>query len=134
MKLLFIIQLTLRCTQLRETGQVAFFRSALLGKRLIPSSSLSRWMAKLWNAIIAPRVQEAILSRASMNRQPGAGQTASKKHPSQGQQAVVRAALSILLNKAVLHGCPLPRAGMWGCAGTDTFTLSLSLTVWNLFL
>ncbi|XP_052029231.1 cortactin-binding protein 2 isoform X2 [Apodemus sylvaticus] len=69
-----------------------------------------KWMSKLWNAIIAPRVQEAILSRASMNKQPGAGQTASKKHPSQGQQAVVRAALSILLNKAVLHGCPLPRA------------------------
>ncbi|MEJ1280886.1 cortactin binding protein 2 [Cricetulus griseus] len=69
-----------------------------------------KWMSKLWNAVIAPRVQEAILSRASMNRQPGVGQTASKKHPSQGQQAVVKAALSILLNKAVLHGCPLPRA------------------------
>ncbi|GAB1290581.1 Cortactin-binding protein 2 [Apodemus speciosus] len=51
-----------------------------------------KWMAKLWNAIIAPRVQEAILSRASMSRQPGAGQTASKKHPSQGQQAVGSAA------------------------------------------
>ncbi|XP_026643307.1 cortactin-binding protein 2 isoform X2 [Microtus ochrogaster] len=69
-----------------------------------------KWMSKLWNTVIAPRVQEAILSRASVNRQPGAGQTASKKHPSQGQQAVVKAALSILLNKAVLHGCPLPRA------------------------
>ncbi|XP_032762803.1 cortactin-binding protein 2 [Rattus rattus] len=68
-----------------------------------------KWMSKLWNAIIAPRVQEAILSRAAMNKQPGAGQTASKKHPNQGQQAVVRAALSILLNKAILHGCPLPR-------------------------
>ncbi|KAL6034546.1 hypothetical protein STEG23_034984, partial [Scotinomys teguina] len=69
-----------------------------------------KWISKLWNAVIAPRVQEAILSRASVNRQPGVGQTASKKHPSQGQQAVVKAALSILLNKAVLHGCPLPRA------------------------
>uniref|UniRef100_A0A0P6J266 Cortactin-binding protein 2 n=2 Tax=Heterocephalus glaber TaxID=10181 RepID=A0A0P6J266_HETGA len=69
-----------------------------------------KWMSKLWNAIIAPRVQEAILSRASVKRQPGLGQTAAKKHPSQGQQAVVKAALSILLNKAVLHGCPLPRA------------------------
>ncbi|XP_037059397.1 cortactin-binding protein 2 isoform X4 [Peromyscus leucopus] len=69
-----------------------------------------KWMSKLWNAVIAPRVQEAILSRASVNRQPGVGQPASKKHPSQGQQAVVKAALSILLNKAVLHGCPLPRA------------------------
>uniref|UniRef100_A0A8C8ZP66 Cortactin-binding protein 2 n=1 Tax=Prolemur simus TaxID=1328070 RepID=A0A8C8ZP66_PROSS len=69
-----------------------------------------KWMSKLWNAVIAPRVQEAILSRASVKRQPGFGQTTTKKHPSQGQQAVVKAALSILLNKAVLHGCPLPRA------------------------
>ncbi|XP_038413398.1 cortactin-binding protein 2 isoform X1 [Canis lupus familiaris] len=66
-----------------------------------------KWMAKLWNAIIAPRVQEAILSRASVKRPPGLGVTAAKSHPSQGQQAVVKAALSILLNKAVLHGCPL---------------------------
>lgn len=73
--------------------------------------SLVRWMAKLWNAIIAPRVQEAILSRASVKRQPGLGLVTAKKHPSQGQQAVVKAALSILLNKAVLHGCPLPRSG-----------------------
>ncbi|XP_027429309.2 cortactin-binding protein 2 isoform X1 [Zalophus californianus] len=69
-----------------------------------------KWMAKLWNAIIAPRVQEAILSRASVRRQPGLGLTTARNHPSQGQQAVVKAALSILLNKAVLHGCPLQRA------------------------
>nr|XP_014990236.2 cortactin-binding protein 2 isoform X2 [Macaca mulatta] len=69
-----------------------------------------KWMSKLWNGVIAPRVQEAILSRASVKRQPGFGQTTAKRHPSQGQQAVVKAALSILLNKAVLHGCPLPRA------------------------
>lgn len=68
-------------------------------------------MSKLWNAVIAPRVQEAILSRASVKRPPVPGQATSKKSPSQGQQAVVKAALSILLNKAVLHGCPLPRAG-----------------------
>uniref|UniRef100_A0A8D0C1X9 Cortactin-binding protein 2 n=1 Tax=Salvator merianae TaxID=96440 RepID=A0A8D0C1X9_SALMN len=69
-----------------------------------------KWMSKLWNAIIAPRVQEAILSRASLKRSSALGQVAIKKSPSQGQQAVVKAALSILLNKAVLHGCPLPRA------------------------
>ncbi|XP_036761573.2 cortactin-binding protein 2 isoform X1 [Manis pentadactyla] len=68
-----------------------------------------KWMSQLWNAVIAPRVQEAILSRASVKRQPGLRLT-TKKHPSQGQQAVVKAALSILLNKAVLHGCPLQRA------------------------
>lgn len=69
-----------------------------------------KWMSTLWNAVIVPRVQEAILSRASVKRQPDFVQTTGKKHPSQGQQAVVKAALSILLNKAVLHGCPLQRA------------------------
>nr|XP_009941759.1 PREDICTED: cortactin-binding protein 2 [Opisthocomus hoazin] len=68
-----------------------------------------KWMSKLWNAVIAPRVQEAILSRASVKRPSVPGQAIAKKTPSQGQQAVVKAALSILLNKAVLHGCPLPR-------------------------
>ncbi|XP_013803195.1 cortactin-binding protein 2 isoform X2 [Apteryx mantelli] len=68
-----------------------------------------KWMSKLWNAVIAPRVQEAILSRASVKRPSVPGQTIAKKGASQGQQAVVKAALSILLNKAVLHGCPLPR-------------------------
>ncbi|NXU70112.1 CTTB2 protein, partial [Oreotrochilus melanogaster] len=68
-----------------------------------------KWMSKLWNAVIAPRVQEAILSRASVKRPSVPGQAIAKKNPSQGQQAVVKAALSILLNKAVLHGCPLPR-------------------------
>ncbi|XP_060633686.2 cortactin-binding protein 2 isoform X1 [Anolis sagrei] len=74
------------------------------------SHATVKWMSKLWNAIIAPRVQEAILSRASLKRPSTLGQLAVKKSPSQGQQAVVKAALSILLNKAVLHGCPLPRA------------------------
>nr|KAF6319334.1 cortactin binding protein 2 [Myotis myotis] len=69
-----------------------------------------KWMSKLWNAVIAPRVQEAILSTASVKRQPGLVQTTAKKHLSQGQRTVVKAALSILLSKAVLHGCPLQRA------------------------
>uniref|UniRef100_A0A8D2Q6F3 Cortactin-binding protein 2 n=1 Tax=Varanus komodoensis TaxID=61221 RepID=A0A8D2Q6F3_VARKO len=74
------------------------------------SHTTVKWMSKLWNAVIAPRVQEAILSRASLKRPSTLGQMVVKKSPSQGQQAVVKAALSILLNKAVLHGCPLPRA------------------------
>uniref|UniRef100_A0A8C3EJ67 Cortactin-binding protein 2 n=1 Tax=Corvus moneduloides TaxID=1196302 RepID=A0A8C3EJ67_CORMO len=73
------------------------------------SQATVKWMSKLWNAVIAPRVQEAILSRASVKRPSIPGQAVAKKNPSQGQQAVVKAALSILLNKAVLHGCPLPR-------------------------
>ncbi|KAF4800241.1 Cortactin-binding protein 2 [Turdus rufiventris] len=76
------------------------------------SQATVKWMSKLWNAVIAPRVQEAILSRASVKRPSVPGQAIAKKNPSQGQQAVVKAALSILLNKAVLHGCPLPRPGM----------------------
>ncbi|NWV01737.1 CTTB2 protein, partial [Upupa epops] len=68
-----------------------------------------KWMSNLWNAVIAPRLQEAILSRASVKRPSVPGQAIAKRIPSQGQQAVVKAALSILLNKAVLHGCPLPR-------------------------
>ncbi|KAK9399562.1 cortactin-binding protein 2 [Crotalus adamanteus] len=91
---------------------------ALVGPRhflscpVIPGHSHAtvKWMSKLWNAIIAPRVQEAILSRASLKKPPTFGQMAVKKCPSRGQQAVVKAALSILLNKAVLHGCPLPRS------------------------
>ncbi|KAM6436505.1 cortactin-binding protein 2 isoform 2-T2 [Liasis olivaceus] len=93
---------------------------ALVGPRhflscpVVPGHSHAtvKWMSKLWNAVIVPRVQEAILSRASLKRPPTLGQMAVKKCPSQGQQAVVKAALSILLNKAVLHGCPLPRAEM----------------------
>lgn len=92
-------------------------------------------MSKLWNAVIAPRVQDAILSRASVKRQPGLGQTIAKKHPSQGQQAVVKAALSILLNKAVLHGCPLPRAGMWARAGrrgnSQPYIIRVGICFWG---
>ncbi|XP_069484046.1 cortactin-binding protein 2 [Ambystoma mexicanum] len=74
------------------------------------AQSIVKWMSKLWNAVIAPRVQEAIFSRASVKRLSPVGNRVGRKSPSQGQQAVVKAALSILLNKAVLHGCPLPRA------------------------
>lgn len=86
-------------------------------------------MSQLWNAVIAPRVQEAILSRASVKRQPGPRLT-TKKHPSQGQQAVVKAALSILLNKAVLHGCPLQRAGMWVGVARRGNSSSYVIPVW----
>ncbi|XP_074871051.1 cortactin-binding protein 2 isoform X2 [Carettochelys insculpta] len=71
-----------------------------------------KWLSKLWNTVIAPRVQKAILSRASVRRPSARGQTAAEKNPTQGQQTVVKAALSILLNKAVLHGCPLPRTDL----------------------
>uniref|UniRef100_A0A4W3I7D8 Cortactin-binding protein 2 n=1 Tax=Callorhinchus milii TaxID=7868 RepID=A0A4W3I7D8_CALMI len=69
--------------------------------------AIMKWMASLWNNVVARRAEEAILSRASVKRPPGL-QPATKVL-SQSQQAVVKAALSILLNKAVLHGCSLSR-------------------------
>ncbi|XP_078075990.1 cortactin-binding protein 2 isoform X4 [Mustelus asterias] len=89
---------------------------ALMGPRDFFSCPISpgqvqpimKWMANLWNNVIAPRAEAAILSRASVKRPSRQGQPVNKiLH--QGQQAVVKAALSILLNKAVLHGCSLSR-------------------------
>lgn len=83
-------------------------------------------MARLWNAVVVPRVEEAIISRVTAKRfsssSSSSPSTASSSPSSQrpspsscglsaGQQAVVKAALSILVNKAVLLGCPLPRHG-----------------------
>ncbi|KAF1386419.1 hypothetical protein PFLUV_G00094630 [Perca fluviatilis] len=98
---------------------------ALLGPQLflscpvVPNNTQAvvRWLARLWNAVVVPRVEEAIISRVTAKRST----TSSSSSPSSqrlspsncglsaGQQAVVKAALSILVNKAVLQGCPLPR-------------------------
>ena len=78
-----------------------------------------RWLARLWNAIIVPRVEEAMVARVTARRpSPSSPKKASLSNQclSPGQQAVVKAALSILLNKAVVPGCPLPRAGACVCA------------------
>uniref|UniRef100_A0A4W5RHP8 Cortactin binding protein 2 n=1 Tax=Hucho hucho TaxID=62062 RepID=A0A4W5RHP8_9TELE len=69
----------------------------------------SRWLARLWNMVVVPRVEEAIVSRVTVKRSSGQRVSPSNLRLSSGQQAVVKAALSILLNKAVLQGCPLPR-------------------------
>uniref|UniRef100_A0A8C5MGL2 Cortactin-binding protein 2 n=1 Tax=Leptobrachium leishanense TaxID=445787 RepID=A0A8C5MGL2_9ANUR len=90
---------------------------ALLGPQhflscpVVPGNAqiIVKWMSKLWNAVIVPKVQEAILSIASVKRSSAIGHITAVKTPSQGQQAIVKAALSILLNKAVLHGCHLSR-------------------------
>ncbi|XP_072003065.1 cortactin-binding protein 2 isoform X2 [Engystomops pustulosus] len=68
-----------------------------------------KWMSKLWNAVIVPKVQEAILAIATSKRPSVLRHVTAAKTPSQGQQAIVKAALSILLNKAILHGCPVPK-------------------------
>ncbi|CAH2278105.1 cortactin-binding 2 [Pelobates cultripes] len=88
---------------------------ALLGPQqflscpVVPGNAqiIVKWMSKLWNAVIVPKVQEAILFIASVKRSSTLGHITATKTPSQGQQAIVKAALSILLNKAVLHGCHL---------------------------
>ncbi|CAL8263686.1 unnamed protein product [Merluccius merluccius] len=94
---------------------------ALLGPQLFLSCPLvphtpqatTKWLARLWNAIIVPRVEEAMVSRVTARRlSPSSPKKVSPSNQglSAGQQAVVKAALSILVNKAVLPGCPLPRA------------------------
>lgn len=100
---------------------------ALLGPQLflscpvVPNNAqaIVRWLARLWNAVVVPRVEEAIISRVTAK--PSSSSTSHSPAPSSqrpclsncglsaGQQAVVKAALSILVNKAVLLGCPLPR-------------------------
>ncbi|KAM6937001.1 cortactin-binding protein 2 [Xenentodon cancila] len=98
---------------------------ALLGPQLFLScpvvpnkpQAIVRWLARLWNAVVVPRVEEAIISRVTAKRpssslySPPSSQRLSPSNCglSAGQQAVVKAALSILVNKAVLLGCPLPR-------------------------
>ncbi|XP_041852606.1 cortactin-binding protein 2 isoform X2 [Melanotaenia boesemani] len=99
---------------------------ALLGPQLflscpvIPNNTqaIVRWLARLWNAVVVPRVEEAIISRVTAKRPSSSSLSSppSLRRPSPsncglstGQQAVVKAALSILVNKAVLLGCPLPR-------------------------
>nr|XP_015207828.1 PREDICTED: cortactin-binding protein 2 isoform X2 [Lepisosteus oculatus] len=78
---------------------------------VIPGQPLAvvKWLSRLWNAVVVPRVQEVIVSRATVRRAPAQRQVPSSKSLSSGQQAVAKAALSILVNKAVLPACPLPR-------------------------
>ncbi|XP_035011853.1 cortactin-binding protein 2 [Hippoglossus stenolepis] len=102
---------------------------ALLGPQLflscpvVPNNTQAvvRWLARLWNAVVVPRVEEAIISRVTAKRSSASSTTTSSSSPvsqrpspsncglTAGQQAVVKAALSIVVNKAVLLGCPLPR-------------------------
>lgn len=99
---------------------------ALLGPQLflscpvVPNNTQAtvRWLARLWNAVVVPCVEEAIISRVTTKRSsstPHSSAPLSQRRSlsncglSAGQQAVVKAALSILVNKAVLPGCPLPR-------------------------
>lgn len=92
-----------------------------------------RWLARLWNAVVVPRVEEAIISRVTASRSaisPSSPPPSQRPSPSNcglsaGQQAVVKAALSILVNKAVLLGCPLPRHG--ACGRLVHFSVNIDL-------
>lgn len=100
---------------------------ALLGPESFLSCPLSttqdiiRWLSALWNSVVVPRVEEAIVSRVTSRRSSSCCSPSpsdrlcpspSDRQLSTGQQAVVKAALSILLNRAVLQGCPLSRLEM----------------------
>ncbi|KAK1887379.1 Cortactin-binding protein 2, partial [Dissostichus eleginoides] len=99
---------------------------ALIGPQLFLScpvlpgntQAVIRWLSRLWNAVVVPRVEEAVIARVTARRPSTTTSTSStsSQRPSlsntglsAGQQAVVKAALSILVNKAVLQGCHLPR-------------------------
>nr|AAR16331.1 cortactin-binding protein 2 [Tetraodon nigroviridis] len=100
---------------------------ALLGPQLFLScpvvsnntQAVVRWLARLWNAVVVPRVEEAIIARVTTKGSAAHTPSSPPQRPSlsncglsAGQQAVVKAALSILVHKAVLPGCPLRRQDM----------------------
>lgn len=70
-----------------------------------------RWLARLWNVLVVPRIEDAVISRVTAKHSPLQRRSPSNKGLSPGQRAVVRAALNIVLNKAVLQSCPLDRSG-----------------------
>lgn len=70
-----------------------------------------RWLARLWNVLVVPRIEDAVISRVTAKHSPLQRRSPSNKGLSPGQRAVVRAALNIVLNKAVLLSCPLDRSG-----------------------
>ncbi|KAJ3596761.1 hypothetical protein NHX12_003162 [Muraenolepis orangiensis] len=113
---------------------------ALLGPQLFLSCPLvphtpqatTKWLARLWNAIIVPHVEDAMVSRVTARR-PSPSSSPRKASPSNqglsaGQQAVVKATLSILLNKAVLpeldryllemRGGTFPLSAIGSCRGS----------------
>ncbi|KAG7333209.1 hypothetical protein KOW79_003344 [Hemibagrus wyckioides] len=72
--------------------------------------AIIKWLARLWNVLVVPRIEDAVISRVTAKHSPLQRRSPSNKGLSPGQRAVVRAALNIVLNKAVLHSCPLDRS------------------------
>ncbi|KAM9480726.1 cortactin-binding protein 2 isoform 2-T2 [Clarias gariepinus] len=72
--------------------------------------AILKWLARLWNVLVVPRIEDAVISRVTAKHSPLQRRSPSNKGLSPGQRAVVRAALNIVLNKAVLQSCPLDRS------------------------
>ncbi|KTG41077.1 hypothetical protein cypCar_00023205 [Cyprinus carpio] len=83
------------------------------------TQAIPKWLVRLWNAVIVPRVEDAVISRVTAKRSPSQRRSPNNKGLTPGQRAVVKAALNILLNKAVLQGCPLPRTGSYQSSRED---------------
>ena len=60
-----------------------------------------RWLSLLWNHTIAPSVSEAVIK--------GSG----SEHLSGGQQKVANTALYVLMQRAIVSGCPLSGQGKY---------------------
>ncbi|KAJ0029074.1 hypothetical protein NQD34_004071, partial [Periophthalmus magnuspinnatus] len=98
---------------------------ALIGPELFMTRPLSsaedavRFLCALWNSVVVPRIEQAIVSRVSPRRTPlsplspsSSSTTDPTASQTPGQRALVKAALSIVLNRAVLQDCPLSRSEM----------------------
>lgn len=59
-----------------------------------------RWLSLLWNHTIAPAVCEAVIKGSS-----------SPDMSTEGQQKVASTALYVLMQRAVVSGCPLSGQG-----------------------
>ncbi|XP_075713246.1 cortactin-binding protein 2 isoform X2 [Rhinoderma darwinii] len=121
------------CLSRLGTPEALFGPQPFMSCPMVPGNLhiMVKWMSKLWNAVIVPKVQEAILSIATSKRPSVLRHVTATKTPSQGQQAIVKAALSILLNKAILHACPVPKHDIEQYMADfkgGSFTLSMSST------
>ncbi|KAK7891756.1 hypothetical protein WMY93_023719 [Mugilogobius chulae] len=119
---------------------------ALIGPERFMSCPLSsaedtvRFVCDLWNSAVVPRIEDAIVSRVCPRNSPvpssadpcqAPGQTVGQTVQTVGQKALVKAALSIVLNRAVLQDCPLSRSD---AAPTKTSTRNRDGAVPSRFL
>jgi len=63
---------------------------------------VNRWLCVQWNNVIAPAIREAVIHSASTGSDVGSG----------GQQKVASTALYVLMQRAVVCGCPLSGQGL----------------------